>query len=337
MINLLKNNLIFIILIGFTPFSTYADCDHCYIFCEVKLVTKDDDERIGYMPIYRGYTHNDTIDTWDELKAGADLRKFLLPPIKNITFVETYYSFEKIGSLVAEEEIEQIEWDSIRQLTFRSNDGIIGGAGPLPNLPLRSINKLKNNTILNVEIVDDGSTADIIYVNLNPNYSAEEFKLITQYSLDASNGDEFYSLYNLVRRSQDSRNQYRKTHPLDRIVNYLGKSIDRVEGRIENILQKETTKMKFLTQLNSLYEKRLKAYKAIESFIKDGDLKGVKEFADKEISDKKTREKLYAVINRSDEDKLSTLKEILESIKYLLLYGNFLENNDIIVYSFSWD
>ncbi len=204
-----------------------------------------------------------------------------------------------------------------------------------------------NGKILCVERVTE-STYDAIFINQNPDVSEKEFNLLIKYSPTRLINDELYPLYSLIV-FQNFRERYGVSLPLDTVVNSLLKSIEYVEKQIENLSNSYTNPniRNYLLQIKSKYEKRLKLYKATISYLKDDDIKGIKDFADNEIHDKETKERIYSVIKKSTnkETRLSNAKKFLDRLYMGLCFtdddkssfNEALEKNGIIVFIHSWD
>ena len=252
MLNPLKRVIILLLFILTIPFCLYADCPHCYTVAKVKLIMKNGNERFGYIPIYVRYGDR------DEIVKDVDLKDYLsLTKQDSIHFVKTYYTFERIGSMFAEEDIEKIIWDSIEHIFFLSWERDFTGACELDKLPLETIQKLKNEKILHVERVIE-STYDVIFINQNPDVSEKEFNLLIKYSPTEVTIEEFYSLYHLIVFPQNFQVRYGKPLPLDTVTNSLLKSIEYVKKQIENLSDSYTNPhiRNYLLQIKSKYEIR---------------------------------------------------------------------------------
>ncbi len=111
--NPLKRVMILLLFVSTMPLYLYSDCPHCYTVAKVKLIMKNGNERSGYIPIYGKYGGRDKIVKEVDLKDILSLSKQ-----DSIYFVKIYYTFERIGSMFAEEDIEKIIWDSIEHIFF---------------------------------------------------------------------------------------------------------------------------------------------------------------------------------------------------------------------------
>lgn len=323
-----------------------ADCPHCYMLAKVQLRMKSGEERTGFMPIY-GWYH-----AGSRINENVDLKGILTVEDQDtLYFVEKYYSFGDAGSMVAEEDIEEIRWGTIGHMVFLKWHRNFGGAGPLHSLPQKTIQRLKNAEIMQVERIIE-SCSDEIFVNLNPDISKKEFQLLIRFCPSNEHRariDEFGRLSWLMQYPQ----YYERTHNTmltkETVVDSIQISLDYARKQLEELSEpfSNTFIRDYLTQIKIKYEKRIDFYGAILAFLNDGSETRINEFVSAQIHDDELKLKIETFVDhsRSRELEANDIKHIWDLVSGMLSlngktkvsFNEVLKETDIIVYRWSWD
>lgn len=325
--------------LAITAFYPFMEGSHLFTVAKVKLIMQNGNERLGYIPIYGTYRYK------KDFVEGVNLKEIILTSKHtSFAFVETCYFFEGIGNMVAEEDIENIAWDSTKNIFLLSWRKDFSGSGEFDKLPYEAIQKLINQKIFHIERVE-GSVCDYIYINQNPRLTANEFKLLVKYSPIEIRRDEIDYFYDLIVYPQNYKVRRGKPLPLDTALNAMLISKEYAESELKNLSQPFTNLYirRYFLQMKSKYDKRLKIYKAIISYLKDAETKEIINFANNEIDDIETKNRILKKLNE-EEDRLIMTKELLKLLFNLLslanenkLFDEVLEKNDIILFVHSWD
>jgi hypothetical protein len=321
-----------------------GDTGHLYNVARVKLVMKNGSERVGYVPLYSNWE----LYTRDKLDLGTDvLDSIIARESRDFCFVDTFYTFHDIGNMVVQEDIEKIATDSVQHILFISWQGF-SGAGPLDQLPRRSIQKLMNKPILYIQKIEE-STYDIHYINQDSSISEHEYLLLFKYGppLELNRSDEFNSLLYMATGDY-YENRHGTQVPMTLLVESLHDFVEYARQSIENLSSPCNSPYieNLLLRVKTIYTKRLKFYEALNSYLDDGDTHALKEFIAEEISGDGDRDELVASITKpSEQDWHSIVESVLRLSAKLLGYNNdidkmfdeIIHKHDIIVFMHSWD
>lgn len=319
-----------------------GDTGHIYTLARVKLIMKDRSEHVGYMPLYNGCG----FDVRNEIDEGTDVLDSLInKKVPSFCFVDTFYTFQGLPSIVATEDIEKMAVDSIKQALFISWQGI-SGAGDLDQLPLRLIQKLKSKPILNIQIVDMGAPVDCYYINQDSSISENEYSLLFEYG-HYRRRDEFRQLLHLTNGGYYERS-YGKKLPMGLLVESLHDFTEYARQIIKNLSSPCNNPYieSLLLRVKTIYVGRLKFYEALIAYLDAGSTQALKECIAEEISGDGDRDVLIASIKKpSDENWHAITESAVRLAAKTLAYGRtehklfdeIIEKHEIIVFSHSWD
>lgn len=316
-----------------------ADCPHCYMLANVKLIMKDGSVRIGYSPLFYGSVDHNIV------KERINLKKIFRPDIKSIEFAEKYYLFKGIGYIFAKEEVKTINVDQIEQLIFLKWIREVQGASALDTIPKETVHKLHKNKILNVTTLT-ANCSDTVYININPNLSAEEFDFLFKHEPYGWRRDEFNEFYEFIMNKLDwGKGIDGVSIPMDTLISIIREKIDIVNEQV-SILPTKSFENKWINEyllyFRKIYEKRLRFYDAIISYIKYYDTKKLKEFVDTQIEDKNIKRQMYESIKNKDTS--IQLKKIIQPLRVEMsfysahrMFKKAVEENGIIEFTQTWD
>jgi hypothetical protein len=321
-----------------------GDTGHMYTLAKVKLIMKDGSERVGYMPLYNGCG----FDVRNEIDEGTDVLDSLInKKVPAFYFVDTFYTFRELRSMVATEDIEKIATDSVQQVLFLSWQGF-SGAGDLDQLPLRLIQKLKSEPILNIQKVEGwDESVDYYCINQDSSISENEYILLFKYGPRYRRRDEFNRLLYLTTGGYYERS-YGKKLPMGLLVDSLHDFVEYARQTIKNLSSPCNSPYieNLLLRVKTIYIGRLKFYEALISYLDAGSTQALKGYIAEEISGDGDRDELVASIEKpSDEDWRSIVESVARLAAKTLAYGRnedklfdeIIEKHGIIVFAHSWD
>ncbi|MBT7470333.1 MAG: hypothetical protein HN692_08030 [Candidatus Cloacimonetes bacterium] len=258
----IKSLTLFIIFSSFSI--SWADCPHCYTVAKIELTLRKNGEiKKGYIPIHDG-----------ALTYGSPYRHKPIPK-ENLTnrltnhaqgisidFAENYYYVDKIGFLVAEEEVQKIQKKSVEKIIFIEWVEQFSGAIAFDTIPLKNIKKLQKHTIYHVERVSE-SCHDNIFVNLNPDISEKELKLFIKY-LTEYNGyrNDMGLIYKLFNNEQS----YRTNFP-NNLIDAFQTTISNLEKKVEAVSSPEIKMKDLFNEIRVFEEKKIKLCNVLIDYL----------------------------------------------------------------------
>jgi len=321
---ILKNRVFFTTILIFTLFfalQLFADCPHCYTVAKVKIVRAGEGDLTGYIPIYSSESSGKKFLKGRELKNDLSKDEFR----KKIIFTAKYYSFKKIGTFVAEEDIGEIKSENIKSIVFIKWIKNFNGAGSFSSLPERKITLLESAKSMQT-IRHSHSVSDTVFINPDYKIPAKEFKLFTDYEPEKEGVDELYELYDILLYPENYKRRHKKYPSTDFIADLLEKAGKMATGHVEKLsFRCKNRKVEsYLSLQKQKYLKRSYFYSAVLEYLQNPDSQKLRSFIKTRIENDDIRKKSVTVMDRDDKisDRVVKIKEIVKILYHELTLKN---------------
>jgi hypothetical protein len=211
----------------------------------------------------------------DQIEPGTDLLPILDFTVPNIWFVDSLSYLDRIGPLVAEEQVSWVDAGSFAAITLRKLE-YIWGASEFPSLPESTIAVLRDNKIRHAEDVQ-GQGHIRKFVNINSGIDNQQFEALIEHAVKRGGREHpcvsaFYLLAN-----PSMYRQFKGESPTAKGMTDLLKECEMITQQdLAEVKELQLSDMpdanEVLSEAATSYNERLAACRAILDYIVLGDV-----------------------------------------------------------------